>query len=555
MNSVAVAFIAIAIFVVAYKYYGGLLERLFGIDPKKQTPAHTKYDGIDYVPAKHWGVLFGHHFASIAGAGPIVGPVLACAVWGWGPSILWIVLGTIFIGGVHDFGSLIASVRSGGSSIADIAKDVISHRAKVIFSSFVLLALILVIAVFTDFCAQTFVSEPKIVIPSLGLIPVAFLVGLMLYRLNMNLAFTTLFGLGLLSGLIFLGERMPVQAGNNGVIIWGMVLLAYCFVASVTPVQILLQPRDYLASFLLLFGVVFGFTGLILSHPTIKMPVYTQWNSANYGMLYPMLFVTVACGAVSGFHCLVSSGTTSKQLSCESDAKRIGYGAMLAEGVVGVLAVMCVAAGIKDKDTLMFFLTSGGGGPIAAYAQGYSELAKPILFGYGRFVAIMVLNGFILTSLDTATRIARYLMQELFGINNRYLATIGVIFFSGLLLLFGGGNKLWPTFGAANQLVGALALIVITSWLLSSKRRIRYTLLPSIFMSVVTIIALLYQMSGYIKAKNYVLFAVSLSLWVLAGYMIFEVIRYVRINRSEIRRELCSEPFPHKERSQENITV
>lgn len=555
MNSLIIASVAVAIFVTAYKYYGGLLENLFGIDRKRQTPANTRYDGIDYVPARHWGVLFGHHFASIAGAGPILGPILACAFWGWAPAIVWIVLGAIFIGGVHDFGSLIVSVRHNGSSVADIANDVISHSAKIIFSSFVLLALILVISVFTSSCAQTFISEPKIVIPSLGLIPVALLVGFMLYRFNIGLTLSTLSGLGLLAALIFVGEKMPVQVGNNGVVIWALVLLAYCFIASVTPVQILLQPRDYLASFLLLFGVVFGFAGLILSHPTIKMPAYIAWDSKDYGMLWPMLFVTVACGAISGFHCLVSSGTTSKQLPYESDAKRIGYGGMLAEGIVGILAVLCVAAGIKNKDALSAFLAAGGGGPISAYAYGYSEVTRPILFGYGGFVAMMVLNGFILTSLDTATRLARYIAQELFAMSNRYLATSLIVFFSGLLLLSGSHNKLWTTFGAANQLVGALALIVITSWLLANNRRIRYSLVPSIFMCVTTIVALLYQMSGYLKDKNYLLFTISLSLEVLAGYMIFEVIRNVRTNRSEIWRKLGSEPCPHKECSRENITV
>lgn len=548
MNSLYIIFCTLLLFAVSYKFYGRLLEGCFGVDSRRPTPAHTKYDGVDYVPAKHWTVLFGHHFSSIAGAGPILGPIIATAIWGWGPALGWVILGTIFIGGVHDFGSLITSVRQGGLSIGDIAKDVISHRAKILFSSFVLLALILVIAIFTYFCAQTFVSEPRIVLPSLGLIPVAFLIGLSLYRLNMNLVFTTLSGLCLLTSLILLGNKLPIELGDNSFVIWCSILLLYCFIASITPVQYLLQPRDYLSSFLLLFGVLFGFAGLILTHPTINTSFYIGWSSTHSGMLWPMLFVTVACGAMSGFHCLVASGTTSKQLSSEIDAKKIGYGGMLAEGVVGVLAVLCVSAGIKHGSVLSSFLTGSGAGPIGAYAQGYGEITKSILLGYGGFIAIMVLNGFILTSLDTATRISRYLTQELFGIRNRYLATGGVVVVSGLLLFSGSGSRIWQTFGAANQLVGAIALIILTSWLLSNDKRIIYTLPPAIFMCLTTIIALFYQISQYLRTKDYVLLTISICLEILAIYMIIEAIRFVRnkqggqFNSPKIWWKLCCKP-------------
>ena len=240
MSSLAILFFGIFVFYFGYRFYAERIVNLFSIDPQRPTPALAKYDGVDYIPAKNWLVLFGHHFSSIAGAGPIIGPVIGCIYWGWLPSLLWVVFGTVLIGGVHDFVALMTSVREGGSSIAEISKDSISKKAKIIFSAFVWLALILVIAVFAYLCAKTFVMETKIILPSLGLIPVAVLVGFMIYVKKYNLTFSTVAGLGLLAGLLFLGERVPVNIGGNAVVIWTIVLLIYCFVASVTPVNILL---------------------------------------------------------------------------------------------------------------------------------------------------------------------------------------------------------------------------------------------------------------------------------------------------------------------------
>ena len=519
-NVFFIIFLGAIMFWWGYRFYCKKLESLWQIDTKRPTPAVSKYDGVDYVPARHWLVLFGHHFASIAGAGPIIGPVIACCLWGWFPALIWIVLGTIFIGGVHDFGALITSVRQEGSSIADIAEETISKRAKILFSSFVLLALILVIAVFTYFCADTFVKEPKIVLPSLGLIPVAMLVGFLLYHLRANIVFSTILGLGLLTGLLFLGNLWPIALGANAMLTWTIVLLVYCYFASVLPVNILLQPRDYLSSFLLFAGVGFGYLGVLILHPNLTAPAYIGFKSSE-GWLWPMLCVTIACGAISGFHALIASGTSSKQIANERDAKRIGYGGMVAEGIVAMLSVLAVCAGIKSQ-ALSGLLKEMG--PVRLFSQGYHNLSQPLLHNYGGFIAITILNAFILTTLDTATRITRYLTEELFGIKNRYLSTLLVVIAGGGLALSGKWNKIWPVFGASNQLVAALALIVLSSWLFCKNKSMRYTLWPAIFMLVTTVGSLIYQLLRYTRDRDYFLLGVSLTLIALAIFMLVEVV-------------------------------
>ncbi|MDD5596161.1 MAG: carbon starvation protein A [Candidatus Omnitrophica bacterium] len=517
MNSLVIAISALACFFWAYRFFAKKLDALWDMDPKRSTPAFAKYDSVDYIPAKNWLVLFGHHFSSIAGAGPIVGPVIAVMLWGWLPALIWVVFGTIFIGAIHDYGSLITSVREGGSSIADIAQHVISRRAKIIFSVFVWLALILVIAVFAYLCADTFVKEPKIVLPSLGLIPVAMLVGFLLYHLRVNSVLATILGLVCLVGLLFLGNILPV---SGSIQVWLIVLFVYCFFASVLPVNILLQPRDYLSSFLLFFGVGAGYLGLVLTRPKISMPYYHHWNSTE-GYLWPMLFVTVACGAVSGFHALIASGTSSKQIANERHVKRIGFGGMIAEGIVAVLAI--VAAGIlfsggQDFNSKLSSLT-----PIGIFGQGYGKLTKGVLSGYGPFIAITILNAFILTTLDTATRISRYLTEELFSLKNRYFSTFIIIVLSSALAFSGKWQKIWPVFGASNQLVAALALFVLSCWLLSKRKSTKLILWSAFFMLITSVGALCLQAVKYFFSKDVVLFITSLSLIVLAGFMVYEV--------------------------------
>ncbi len=496
-----------------------------GVDPSRPTPAHTKFDGVDYVPAKHWLVLFGHHFSSIAGAGPVIGPVIAVSLWGWAPTTLFVLLGTIFIGGIHDIGALMVSVRNGGKSIADISEETVSRRARLIFSSFVLLALVVVVAVFVYFCTETFIVEPKVVLPSLGLIPVAVLVGILVYKLRVSLAISTVIGLSMLTALIFLGQAFPVvMPKGQEMLIWVAVLLVYCFFASVLPVNILLQPRDYLSSYLLFFGIAAGFIGIVTSRPDFTTPAYIGWDSSE-GLLWPMLFVTVACGAISGFHSLVSAGTTSKQITSEGDIKRIGYGAMVVEAIVAVIAIAAVAGGFKSFSHLNASLAKGG--PVSAFGEGYGYITRFVFGKYGAFIAIILLNSFILTTLDTATRIARYILQELFIKVDRYLATAVIVLAGGWLALTGEWKTIWPIFGAANQLIAALTLVVISSWLLSQKKHAKFTLIPAIFMLVTTIGALGWQFGKFYRDKNWFLVGVDIVLVALAFAMMVEVRKWI----------------------------
>ncbi|MBU4312457.1 MAG: carbon starvation protein A [Candidatus Omnitrophica bacterium] len=531
MNSLTIVLGSIIFLGAGYFFYARLVEKIFEVDPSNVTPANEFFDGVDYVPARNWLILFSHHFASIAGAGPIVGPVIAVALWGWWPALVWIVVGTVFMGGVHDFASLMISVRHGGRSITDVAESVISRRAKLIFLGFVWLALILVIAVFAAVCAKTLTTEPKTVVPCFGLVGVALLVGFVLHRLRFSILLATVIGLTLLLACIFLGEMFPVEFAGNGYAVWIIVLLAYAFIASVTPVHVLLQPRDYIASFLLYFGIAAGVLGIVVSRPVMDVAGFGGWRPAGGGgWLWPMLFVTVACGANSGFHALVSSGTTSKQLASERDAKRIGYGGMVLEAVLAVLALVAVSAGLGAAG-LEAALAKGGSGPIGAFGAGYGALTRSILFGKGSMIAVLILNAFILTTLDTATRICRYLSEELFKIKNRFFSTFVVVFISGALALSGKWSEIWPMFGASNQLVAALTFVVVSSWLLCRGKSLKFTFLPAIFMLITSIGALLYQIAGFVRDKEVVLALVSIALMVMAGIMVADVLSAVKKRR------------------------
>jgi carbon starvation protein len=535
MSSLAIAALSCAALYLGYRFYGDVLSRLWDVRADRPTPATEQYDGVDYVPAKHWVVLFGHHFASIAGAGPIIGPTLACAVWGWAPALLWLVLGSVFMGAVHDFSSLMASLRARGKSIAEITEEHLGHRVRVIFGGFLWLALVLVVAVFDQLAAQTFVMEPRMVIPTFGLIAVALLVGFMMYRWNVPAWVATAIGLAMLTGLVVLGYHKPVSLpwGESNQLVWMIVLLVYCYLASILPVNLLLQPRDYLSTFLLIFGVGAGFLGLALTRPAMQSPPLIAF-SGSAGPLWPMLFVIIACGALSGFHSLVASGTSSKQLPSEAHAKKVGYGAMIVESAVGVMALMAVAAGLRWG--------SGAGaygallkekGPLLTFATGYATITAPILAGAGAMIALTVLNAFVLTTLDTATRITRYIGEELFAdglaikpLKNRYLSTllvVGVAFY----LALGPFQTVWPVFGSANQLIGALALLVVTIVLWRRGARFVYTLVPFVFMLATTVAALVYQGHQFLGQGKLLLAGICGALLVLALMMVVDSLRAV----------------------------
>jgi carbon starvation protein len=547
MNSLTLAAVSCGALYLGYLLYARVIARLWDFQPDRPTPATETPDGVDYVAARHWTMLFGHHFASIAGVAPVVGPVLACAAWGWLPTLLWVVIGSILFGAVHDFSSLMASLRARGRSIADLAEAHLGHRVRIVFGGFLWLTLILVVAVFARFGAMTLTDEPRVVIPTFGVILVAVLVGLMMYRWGFPQWLATVIGLVLLAGLLVIGYyvRIPLPWDRpHNVMVWTIVLLIYAYFASITPVNLLLQPRDYLSTFVLYIGLVVGYAGLVLTRPAVQAPPMVSFATAQ-GYLWPMLFVVVACGAISGFHSLVASGTTAKQLAREGDAPRIGYGAMIVEAALAVLAIVAVTAGLRwnagPEPLVAVLQKEGAPSPLVVFAKGFAVLTEPIFRNpsLGVLVAITVLKTFIMTTLDSATRITRYIGEELFGeglgisfLRNRFAATVIIVALAFYLAL-GPWQTVWPVFGSANQLIAALALLVLTVILWRRRKPVIYTLIPFVFMLATTLGALVINGWSFIAARKIALAAISAALFLLAVLMVVDSLLAVLRQRRE----------------------
>ncbi|OHB78312.1 MAG: hypothetical protein A2W31_09175, partial [Planctomycetes bacterium RBG_16_64_10] len=471
----------------------------------------TDYDGIDRVPA-HPAVLFGHHFSSIAGAGPIVGPIVAALAFGWAMPLAWVLLGAIFIGGVHDFSALIASVRNRARSIADIARESLSPLAYCLLMLFMWLALVYVLAVFTDLTAMTFSQNGGVATSSVLFVGLALAFGFSVYRLRVPVMPASLLFVPLVFVCTWVGQLMPIPADALASLvgwqpgrIWSLVLIVYCLVASVTPVWILLQPRDYLSSYLLYASVAAGLVGILFGGFELHFPAFITWNAAGVGPLFPILFITVACGACSGFHALVASGTSSKQIDKESHARAVGYGAMLVEGLVAVIALTTVMM-VSSSDSLR------GQQPTVIYANGVSRFAAvvgippKIGFAFG----LLALSTFILTTLDTATRLGRYIFEEFFQLRrgwSRYFATVATL---ALPLVFAlvdlkdaqghplpAWKAIWPVFGATNQLLAGLTLLVLVVWVRRLGKPIGFLVLPLVFMTTATLYALVLLVRQY----------------------------------------------------------
>lgn len=521
MSALVLVLITMVFLVIAYNTYGSFIARRLGMDDQRPTPAHTMYDGVDYVPAKA-PILLGHHFASIAGAGPIVGPIFA-AVFGWVPVYFWLLIGGVFIGSVHDFSSIMASIRHRGKSIGEIIHDHIGESGKKLFLIFSWSAMLLVIAVFARIIANTFIAVPATATASVLFIPLAVAFGFAIYRRNLPLGPTSLVGVLLLFGCIWAGLKFPLQLSFD---IWVIILMAYVWIASVTPVWILLQPRDYLNSFLLYALVGGGVVGIIFANPTINLASFTGLKTSA-GWIFPVLFVTVACGAISGFHSLVASGTTAKQLNKERDAKIVGYGGMLIEVLLAVIALLAAATLATDRFQEMW--SKGLYVPIFSEGVG-SFIAKIPLLNISHEVAVtfaaLAVSAFALTTLDTCTRLARFSFQEFFEIgkgtkksvlaSNRYIGTTVTVAFSVAFLFSGKSDAIWPVFGSANQLLAALALLAISVWLAQLLRGNLYTLIPMFFMFAVTLTALSTLVYQNVLKQNYLLSAVAMMLFVVA---------------------------------------
>ncbi len=517
MSGAILILVAGVILLLGYFVYGSYIARKMGIDPSKPTPAHTMTDGVDYVPAPA-PVLMGHHFASIAGAAPIVGPITA-AVFGWLPVTLWILAGGVFVGAVHDFTALVASVRHQGKSIGEVIGENVGPGGRTLFLIFAWLTLCLVVAAFANIVAGTFASVPQAASSSMMFMVLAIGFGFAIYRANYGLVISTVVGVALLFGAVALGYFLPLQLNVEQ---WKWVLLAYIFVASTAPVWILLQPRDYLNSFLLYISMVGACLGILIGAPAITLPAYGGFEAASLGWLFPMLFVTVACGAVSGFHALVASGTTAKQLGNERDAKRIGYGAMLIESLLAMTAIIAAGSFAAPR-----FAELMKGGAFNVYANGIAQLLVP--FGLPLMVGVtfftLAASAFALTSLDTACRLGRYTLQELGqcegftaipGLGNRWVSTGVTILFSAILLFSGQFALIWPLFGSANQLVAALALLAVAVWLANQKKGNLFVVVPMVFMLLVTLSALALMFQQRMAQGNWMLAILSAILFVLA---------------------------------------
>ncbi len=525
--------VALVALVGGYLLYGRYVARRLGLDPNRATPAHTKQDGIDYVPTKA-PVLMGHHFASIAGAAPILGPIYA-AVFGWIPVLLWILIGSIFLGGVHDFSSIVASVRHGGKTIGEVIEEHIGRSGKRLFLVFAWSVIVLVIATFANAVANVFVKEPSTATASFLFMVVAVAFGLSIYRLNAPLWLSSVVGVTLLLGCIALGLWFPITQSYNT---WKVILFIYVFFAAVAPVWILLQPRDYLNSFLLYMIMVAGVVGIFAARPQINFPAFTAFHVEGTGYLFPILFVTVACGAISGFHSLVAAGTTAKQLNKETDAKVIGYGSMLIEGLLAVIALI-TAVTILQSDYAQK-ITAGGGGPIGIFSAGIGSFVSHLGIPEkaGMTFAALAISAFALTTLDTATRLGRFMFQEFFeGIGrqsilskNRYVGTLVTIGAAAFLTFTRTQGALWPLFGSANQLLASLALLAVTVWLAKSGRSNTFLKYPMYFMFCVTLTALGFMAYNNLTSerRNLTLVVFSLILFGVAVALVANAVKSLR---------------------------
>ncbi|MFG0333885.1 MAG: carbon starvation protein A [Maioricimonas sp. JB049] len=586
-------------YLVAYHTYGRwLARRVFNLDPDAEVPSQQLRDNIDYVPTRK-EVIFGHHFTSIAGTGPIVGPAIA-VFWGWLPALLWVLFGSIFIGAVHDFGALVISLRNRGQTVGEVAGRLISPRARVLFLLVLLLALTVVLAVFGLVIASIFAIYPESVLPTWASLPLAVAIGMWVYRRGGGLLLPSLLALGIIYGCVWLGAYyLPIDLQQlfgiattgpfpNAVVLWTFVLLAYCFVASVLPVWVLLQPRDYINSHQLVVALVLLAAGLIIAGATGRAnleestPAVATTIPADAPPILPFLFITIACGACSGFHCLVSSGTTSKQIACETDAQYVAYGSMLLEGGLAVMVILacCAGVGMGQFDRGAFSPGQGyaytqainaeTGEPIAglaawsarynpASATGWrdfklrqmvgafvdgganflSTIGIPIKLGIG-LIAVLV-ACFAATTLDSATRLNRYVVQELATtlrftpLNNKYAATAVAVILAGALAMMpanptlgpgSGGLILWPLFGATNQLLAGLALMVTVFYLWRRSKPILFALIPMLIMLAMPAAAMLYQMfapgNGWLARGDYLLLSFGIAICGLQVWMVIE---------------------------------
>jgi len=552
MNSLILAIGAAVLYLVAYHTYGKFLGRkIFKLNPEAVCPSKEFQDDIDFVPTQK-PILFGHHFTSIAGTGPIVGPAIAI-IWGWVPALLWILIGSIFMGAVHDFGAMVVSLRNQGRSIGDIAADLISKRVRTLFLLIIFFELWIVVAIFGVVIAVIFNMYPQAVIPIWLEIPIAVWLGHMVYKkgaahLPMSIIAVVAMYITVVIGA-YAPIKMPAMLGLSPVALWVIILLIYSYIASTLPVQALLQPRDYINSHQLFVALGLLSLGVIFAHPTMVAPT-TNFAAKGAPPIWPMLFVVIACGAISGFHALVSSGTSSKQCDAETSSLTIGYGSMLMEGLLAVFVLIACGAGLAlgltkggqtftgieafTQNYASWGAAAGLGTMISSFVVGSANMIESI--GIPHAITITIMGVFVVsfaaTTLDTATRLQRYIVAELAtawgapALAQKHPATTIAVVTAFILAFYNGSGqgalKLWPLFGSVNQLLAGLALLVITIYLAYKKAPLRYTLIPMVFMIFMTGWAMLINLGDYYSKANWLLFLIGLAVFILEIWMVIE---------------------------------
>lgn len=550
MSAIVLVVLGLGGMALGYIFYSRFIaEKIYQLDDSIPTPAHEFEDGVDFVPTNKY-VLWGHHFTSVAGAAPIVGPAIA-VIWGWLPAFLWVTLGTIFFAGIHDFGAVWASVRNKAKSVGALTGDVVGKRARSVFMIVIFLVLLMVNAVFGVVIAGLLINNPGSVVPVWGAIAVALVIGQMIYRVKANLFWVSLIGVAVLYWLIYIGPDVPVVLpekvmGLSASATWILLLFFYAAVASLLPVWMLLQPRDYINGLQLFVGLGLLYVAVLIANPTVVAPAINTNVPAGTPSMIPLLFVTIACGAISGFHGLVASGTTSKQLNKESDARFVGYFGAIGEGALALAAIVAASAGFATLADWQAVYDSFGKGGVAAFVNGGATILHSGL-GFNSEIAATMLTVmaalFAGTTMDTGLRLQRYIFQEWGEIYNigwlgkPFPATLLAVV-SCLVLAFGaggadgsGGLIIWPLFGTTNQLLAGLTLLVIAVMLVRKRVTATYVIWPLAFLLTMTLAALLIQLHDFYLKKDWFLLGLDVVVLVAAILVTLECVSALRTEK------------------------
>ena len=543
MSAIVPAVIGIVLVASGYFFYSKFIaEKIYQLDPNFETPAHAMRDDIDFIPTNRV-VLWGHHFTAVAGAAPIIGPAIA-VIWGWLPAFIWVIGGTIFFAGVHDFGAIWASVRNEGKSVGSLTGDVVSLRARTLFMIVIFFLLMMVNAVFAVAISNAFVATPSSVIPAWSAIAVAVAIGVLIYKVKVPILWPTVIGTIILYAVIYLGDQVPVSLpetfmGLGAAPQWIIILFIYATIASLLPVWLLLQPRDYINGIQLIIGLALLFGAVFIANPTFVAPMYNTAVPEGTPPLVPLLFVTIACGALSGFHGLVSSGTTSKQLNKETDARFVGYLGSSGEGMLALVTIIAVSAGFASLgEWQTTYAEFGGTIGIPTFVAGGSQIVSdgtPLSREFAQTLLAVMAVLFAGTTMDAGVRLQRYIVQEWGTIykipvlQNGYIATFAAVA-ACLALAFGAGGRdgqggmlIWPLFGTTNQLLAGLTLLVLSVMLVKLGRRYIFTLVPMVFVTLMSLAAAVYQLWDlFWRNPNYLLGAVDVMIIIMAIFVLLE---------------------------------